>query len=466
MSWLRALLLFIVAGFGSAALAQGVTLPEYQLVELDNGAVFIVSEKRDVPLIGVTALVHGGAVTDPQGKSGLSALFAEMLQKGAGERDAEAFANAVDSAGATLSATGGLEAISISGEFLARDAGLLIELLSDMLRTPTLDDDQFEKLRDRNADLLRAAKDGSPQSLSSVYGSAWLFGDHPYGNPVGGDEGSLAGLRHRDLLDYYQDFVGADRLIISLVGDFDAAEMIDQLTAAFADWRRAAEPLPELEPPAVDAGRRVLLVDKPGATQSYFWIGGVGVERGFEQRAELDIANTLFGGRFTSLLVDEMRTKAGLTYGVRSVLLRPSRPGSVAIVSFTKTDSTIVAIDMALQLLAQLRTEGFDDTLIESGKNYILGQFPPELETAVQLANQFAALRAAGLDESYINHYGAAIAGAASEEIQSVIASVYPTPDELVFVIIGDAESIRDGIAKYGEVTELSITAPRFRPDP
>jgi predicted Zn-dependent peptidase len=464
MSWLRALLLFVVAGFGSTALGQGVTLPEHHFVELDNGAVFILSEKRDVPLIGVTALVRGGAAADPDGKSGLSALFAKMLEKGAGERDAEAFANAVDSAGATLSATAGLEAISISGEFLASDADLLIELLVDMLRTPSLDDDEFERLRDRSADLLRAAKDGDLRSLSPVYGNAWLFGEHAYGNPVSGDEDSLAGLRHRDLLDYYQDYIGADRLIVSLVGDFDAMEMLDQLTAAFSGWRRAAQPLPDIEPPTIAAGRRVLLVDKPGATQTYFWIGGAGVERGYERRAELDIANTLFGGRFTSLLVEEMRTKAGLTYGVRSVLLRPSQPGSVAIVSFAKTDSTIVAIDMALGLLAKLRTEGFDDALIQSGKNYILGQFPPRLETSAQLANQFAALQAAGLDEAYIDGYGDAVASAASEDIKAVIAEVYPAPDDLVFVIIGNAELIRDDIAKYGEVTEISITDPRFTP--
>jgi predicted Zn-dependent peptidase len=464
MSWVRTLLLLVVVSRGGAALAQGVTLPEYHFVELDNGAVFILSEKRDVPLIGVTAVVRGGAITDPDGKFGLSALFAEMLQKGAGQRDAESFADAVDSVGATLSARAGLEGITISGGFLARDADLLIELLVDMLRVPALDNDEFEKLRDRSADLLRAAKDGDLRSLSPVYGNAWLFGDHPYGNPVGGDESSLESLRHRDLLDFYQDHVGADRLIISLVGDFDATEMINQLTAAFSDWRRAAQPRPKIDAPVVDTGRRVLLVDKPGATQTYFWIGSLGVGRDYEQRPELDIANTLFGGRFTSLLVDEMRTKAGLTYGVRSVLMRPSEAGSVAIVSYTKTDSTVVAIDLALELLGKLRNEGFDDELISSGKNYILGQFPPRLETSAQLANQFATLQAAGLDESYINDYGAAIAGAASEDIQSVIASVYPVPDDLVFVIIGDAESIRDDIAKYGEVTEMSITEPRFTP--
>jgi predicted Zn-dependent peptidase len=159
-----------------------------------------------------------------------------------------------------------------------------------------------------------------------------------------------------------------------------------------------------------------------------------------------------------------MRTKAGLTYGVRSSLQRPSQPGSFAIVSDTKTDTTVVAIDLAIELLARLRDEGFDDELITSGKNYILGQFPSRLETAEQLANQFAALQAAGLDESFVNDYGAAVASASSEDIRAVIADVYPQVDNLVFVIIGDAEQLRDVVAKYGPVTEMSITDPRFRP--
>lgn len=448
----------------AAAAAQNVTLPEYHLIELDNGAVFMLHEKRDVPLIGVQALIRGGAVTDPEGKAGLSDLFASMLEKGAGERDAASFAEAVAGVGGSLSASAGLETISISGEFLARDADLVLELLVDMLRGPALDRDEFNKLRDRQIDLLGAAKDSDLRPLTPIYGNAYLFGDHPYGTPIGGSEASLAAISHRDLLAYYDAFVGADRLIISLAGDFDAAEMINKLTEAFADWRPATEALPEIAAPVSEEGRRVLLVDKPGATQSYFWIGNVGVSVHYPQRAELNIANTLFGGRFTSMLFDEMRTKAGLTYGVRSSLLRPSQPGSFAIVSFTKTDTTVVAIDLAIKLLARLRSDGFDDELITSGKNYILGQFPPRLETAEQLANQFAALQAAGLDESFINDYGAAVAGATGEDIRAVIAEVYPEIDDLVFVIIGNAEQLRDAVAKYGPVIEMPITDPRFRP--
>jgi zinc protease len=449
---------------GSGVLAQGVTLPSPQFVELDNGAVFIVHEKRDVPLVGITAMLQGGAVADPAEKAGLASLFAAMLEKGAGERDAEAFAETLDAAGADLSATAGLEAITIEGDFLARDAALAIELLVDMLRAPALDENEFTKLRGRQVDLIRAAKDSDLRALLPIYGSAWLFRGHPYGTPVGGDETSLKTLTHADLEAYYEDYVGADRLVVSIVGDIDADTMIYLLTRGFADWRPASQALPPIEAPSPQEGRRVLLIDKPGATQSYFWIGNVGVARDYEQRAELDIANTLFGGRFTSLLVDELRTKAGLTYGASSSLVRPAQPGSVAIVSYTKTDTTVTAIDLAIRLLRRLLAEGFSDELITSGKNYILGQFPLRLETSAQLANQFAVLQAAGLDASYVNDYSKAIAEASSEDIRAVIADVYPQPDNLVFVVIGDAELIREDIAAYGPVTEMSITEPRFIP--
>ena len=102
--------------------------------------------------------------------------------------------------------------------------------------------------------------------------------------------------------------------------------------------------------------------------------------------------------------------------------------------------------------------------MVVSGKNYILGQFPPRFETAEQLATQFATLEAYGLDASYVNDYGDAVAGAAGESIRSVINDVYPEPDNLVFAIIGDANLIREQVARYGEVTEMSITDPRFHP--
>ncbi len=460
---LRALPLIVLC-LVTSGLRADVALPEFERVVLDNGVVLLISEKHDVPLVGLEAIIRGGATEDPQTLNGLANLLAGTLEKGAGERDAAAFAEAVDSVGGVLSASAGLESIRISADFMSHDAELLIELITDMLRRPMLDADEFEKLRERSINLIKAAKGSNPGNLLPRYGNAFLFTEHPYGNAVGGSEESLARITHEDLLAFYENQVGGDRLIISVVGDFNAEAMKSRLTAALGDWRAAAADAADVPVAQRAAGRRVLLVDKPGATQTYIWLGNVGVAVDYPMRAELNLANTVFGGRFTSMLNDELRVKAGLTYSARSVLTRPARPGSVVINTFTETSTTTEAIDMALELLEKLRDSGIGAEMLESARNYVMGQFPPRLETVAQLASQLAMLELYGLDSAYVNDYVEALTAANTEGVAATIADVYPSPDDLVFVFIGDAETIRDDVGQYGPLTEMSIQEARFRP--
>jgi len=448
----------------AAAFGQNVTLPDAERVVLDNGTVLILNENHDVPLIGLEAVMRGGAVADPADKHGLASLLANLLVKGANERSSSEFAEAVAAVGGRLDASAGLESLSVSAEFMSRDADLMVELVADALQRPTLAVEEFETLRDRSIGLITSAKGSDPNRLMSSYANAFLFGEHPYGNPVGGSESSLARVTHGDLLAYYADMLGGNRLIISVSGDFDIASMRDALSAAFGGWRAASGTSIEVAPTEPPIDSRVYLIDKPGATQTYFYIGNIGVARQFAGRAELDLANTVFGGRFTSMLVTELRTKSGLSYSASSRLGRYSQSGSVFIRSFTETSTTVEAMDVALATLGRLRDKGLDAAMIESSRNYIMGQFPPQLETAAQLAGVFAMLEVNGLDTGYINDYGASLAAATEESIASVIARVYPPANALVFVILGDAEIIREQVAQYGPITEISISEPRFHP--
>ena len=462
-AFLAVFLLAVVAG---SAFSADVTLPAFHRFELDNGTVLLLSQEPEVPLISVTAILRGGSVADPPELNGLANLLAALLEKGAGDRDAAQFAEAVDASGGSLVSRADLETITVSGTFLARDAGLMVELLADMLLRPRLDEVELEKLRERSINFIRAAKDTNLTALLPIYGQAFLFGEHPYGNPVSGSEAALAEISHEDILDFYEQQLGGNRLTIAVTGDIDVALMSARLGDAFGNWRPAESELPQVAAAAQQAGRRVLLVDKPGATQTYFWIGNVGVARDYENRAALDIANTVFGGRFTSMLNTELRVKSGLTYDARSQLSRASQPGSIAITSFTPTESTVAAIDIALDTLARLHEYGVDEAVLASARNYILGQFPTALETAAQVGNQLAALEAFGLDVAYINEYGAALIAADEEAVAAVIDTVFPAVDDLVFVLLGDAGAIREQVSNYGPLIEMSISDPRFTPQP
>lgn len=461
---MRALTLLLLGFLVNAAAADGVTLPDAERVELANGTVLILVENHEVPLIGLEAVIVGGAAADPTTKHGLAGLYAALLSQGAGERDAASFVETAAAVGGEIGASAGVESIVVAAEFMSRDAALMVELVADMLIRPALNEPEFEKLRERSVNFVLAAKGNDPSGLMSSYANAFLFAEHPYGNPVSGSESSLANIQYEDVLAYHTDRVGGDRLVIAVSGDFETAAMREILTAAFGEWRAASGALAEIPVATPSSGRRVLLIDKPGATQTYFYIGNVGVARGYAARAELDLANTVFGGRFTSMLMTELRTKSGLSYSARSSLARYSRPGSVFIASSTETDTTFEAIDLALVTLARFRDNGLDAAMIQSARNYIMGQFPTRLETAAQLASTFALLESTGLDVSYINGYGPNLAAATRETIAATINEVYPQDEDLVFIVLGDAETLRESIAKYGAVTEMAISETRFHP--
>jgi zinc protease len=460
---MKRLLALGVLAYCATVTAQEITLPDYERVVLDNGAVLLLAEKHDVPLIGLQAVVRGGTAADPLEHPGMASLLATLLEKGAGDRDAAAFAEAAAAVGGSIGADASMESFEVMADFLSRDAELMIELVADMLMRPTLTEDEFLKEQRRSVALLQAAKGSNPRALIGSYGNAFLFGDHPYGNPPYGSEESLAGISHEALVQHYEELFGGDRLILSVVGDFDIAAMRSKLTEVFGGWRAAAAQLSAIETVERTAGRRVLLVDKPGAAQTYFLIGNVGVAIDYPRRAEMQLANTLFGGRFTSMLMTALRTEGGLTYHASSSVARYSAAGPVFITSYTQTATTIEALDLAIEKLGALHRRGFSEEMIASARNYIMGQFPPTLESAAALADMLAYLELNGLDRSYIDAYGAALEAVTPVTLHNAISEVYPPADDLSIVLIGDAGAIREDVAKYGPVTEVSITEPRFR---
>ena len=464
MKFFRSVSIALVAVFAfNGAMAADIKLPEYQTVALDNGATVLLMPRKDVPLIAASIAVRGGALADAAGKEGTADLLGEMLSKGAGTRDALQFAQTVDGAGGSIGFGTSREAIQANAQFLAKDSGLMLSLLADALLRPKMEQAEFDKLRKRAIDGIANAKDSDPRQLIGLYSQAWLFRGLAYGRSNEGDETSLARITLADLQAFRQQQMGGDRLVIAIAGDFDAKAMAAQVQQAFGGWAKASGKLPLVEAKSRESGRRVLLVDKPGATQTYFALANVGSRHGDPAEAAQDLVQTAFGGRFTSMLNTELRVKSGLTYGARSALDRPQQPGAAAISSFTKTETTKAAIDLAIATLDRLHQDGLDAATIDSAKRYVAGQFAPGLETAPQLAAQLIEMALYGDSRDAIDGYLGRIAAATPEQIAAA-RTVFPHSQDLAIVAIGDAAKIRDTMQAYGPLTEMKLTDPRFSP--
>jgi predicted Zn-dependent peptidase len=449
-----------------ATAAPAVKVPANTRFVLPNGLTVILVPKKDVPLIAFSGFIRGGALADPAGKPGVASLVAGLLDRGAGKRSAYEFADAVEGAGGTFTAAATAEAISIFGQFLARDRALLIELLSDALMRPHFEAAEFASYRNREIEFIKSAKDSDPSQLVGIYGRAALFGAHPYGRPQGGSERTLAAITQGDVVGFHAATFGADRTTLVFAGDLDAKWMKQALTTAFSGWAKATAAPVQLKPAARATGRRVLLIDSPGAVQTYFWLGNVGVDRRYSGRPALDLVNTLYGGRFTSILNTELRIKSGLSYGASSSFVRGSVPGEFSIRSFTQTDTTGQALDLTFQTLETLKHDALAAEMLESSRAYVLGQYPLRLETASNWAATLADLEFYGLGKDYIEGYGPALAKVDLSETAAVTADAFPRPADLVVVLIGDAAKIRAAAAKYGPVTEMKLSQPDFTPAP
>jgi zinc protease len=437
-------------------------VPAHERIVLANGLTLVIVPRREVPLVAFQLLLRGGALGDPPGRAGVASLAAGLLDKGAGERDGAAFAHGVEGAGGSFAATAGAECLSVSGQFLAHDQDQMLELLADAVMAPRFAPAEFARQRQRQIGHIRALKDSDPSELLSQYGRGLLFGNHPYGQPASGSEDSLQAITLRDVTEYHRAHLGADRAVLVLAGDIDAAWLKAEVTRRFGAWGRAAVPLPTVAPTVKLRRRRVLLVDAPGSAQSYFWLGATGLDRAYPRRAALDLVNSLFGGRFTSLLNTELRIRTGLSYGAGSAFTRGRVAGEFAIRSFAETRHTVRAIDLALKTLARLKRAGITQPMLDSARSYVVGQYPMNLETAADWAAQLAELELYGLDAGYIEGYGPALRRATLADAREVIDQAFPAGRQLALVVIGDAAQVRPRLERYGPVRQLALATGSF----
>ena len=449
----------------TASLLAQVKLPPYTHDVLPNGVVLDMMPKAGVPLVRFRVLVKGGTEAEPGELAGLSSVTAQLLRKGTAKRSASQFSDELDFLGGTFQ-TGGFgeqysSATTINAEFLTKDLDEGLDLLSDAILNPTFSQAEVDKLIALRVDAVKSLKD-NPQAAIPSYYEAFFFGPkHPFGHPA--DERSLARIRRGDIVEFHKHLYCGRNLVVIVAGDFDAASAKAKIGGVFSqvDPGKAVE---WSAPSSSTPKTRLLLVDKPDATQTYFYIGQPGIDRHNPDRVKLLILNTLFGGRFTSMLNDELRVNSGLTYGAFSAVQEYRVPGSIYISTYTKTETTGKAMDVALEILKRLSDKGISAEQLASAKAYIKGTFPPErLETADELAATLADLELYGLGRDEVDSFFARIDAVTLDDANQT-ARKYFRSDRLTFVTVGNAAKIRDAVKKYSDdLTEISIKEPGFR---
>jgi zinc protease len=437
-----------VAGAGDDPLTA-VVLPEIHEARLAGGLRVVVGRRPGVPLAAARLLVRAGSALDPAGAFGLAHMVAATSRRGAGRRTGTAIDDLVESLGADLG--GGAEedatvhGLSAPVEVLPR----LLEVLADVVTRPTFPQAEFERLRRREqAELAHDADE--PGTVADRALLEAVYGGHPYGHAVEGRGRDLSRMRRRDAVAFHERWFGPESALLVVTGSVDPRQALEEAERRLGRWRPSGAPAPDLSP-AVRGARRVIVVDKPDATQAHVRIGGVAIPRRSPDYFAALLANTVLGGGFTSRLVEAIRVNRGLSYGVRSRFAVGRDTGMFAVSSFTKNESAGELVEVALDEMARFADGGPTDEEVARSSSYLAGLFPLSLETHDQWADRIGDAWMFGYELSEVPEHPARIRGVSAEEARSAARRHLPLQDG-VLLVVGPAKALEKQLGRFGPV--------------
>lgn len=446
---------FFVAIISKQVQAQAsFKVPVYEKFKLKNGLTIYLMEQHEVPIINVSAVLPAGAIYD-QEKNGLSALTADALKYGTKSFTKSQIDEQLDFLGASISTYASKESAGLAAQFAAKDQDKVLPIIKEVLIDPVFNEEEFIKEKSRTLQALERAKE-SPRSVIGNYWDKFIYGDHPYGNPVSGKVSTVNNLNISDVKDFYKRNYGPSGSAIAIVGDFNTKAMKAKIIKLMDNWEvnnAAAQTIASVNIPT---GSRVLLVNKEDARETTMLIGGKGVSRNNPDYVAIQVVNTVLGGRFTSYLNDELRVNSGLTYGANSRFSPLKNSGTFYISTFTANKSTQPTIEKALEVLHKFNEKGLDQEILTSAKNYVKGQFPPDYETSSQLASLLTQMFWYDFNENYINNFEANVDELTVAKTKEIIQKYFSDKD-LHFLFVGKKEEIKDIVSKYGKLTEKQI---------
>ncbi|MBA3464407.1 MAG: insulinase family protein [Deltaproteobacteria bacterium] len=402
----------------------------------------IVEASPDTPLVWFDVAIRGGSCTDPLGIEGLHRHAAMLARRGAGRRDRAELDETLDSLGAAVEVGVSRDAVSVAGLALSRHLDQVIDLAADILAEPKFSEDEHARLLRETPQVLDEIRDDDSALATRWFD--WLCSPgHPYGRTSLGTETSLTRIDRATATATWKREVVSGNLVIGLAGDVDDASAQRVVTRLTERIPTAERPSVAAELPAREAkGRRMILVDKPDRTQAQIRIGHLSVGYGHPDTAALAIAEAVFGGMFSSRLMQEIRVKRGWSYGAGCALRRSRLPHWFELWMAAGIDVAGPAVALALELFADYANNGPTDDEVDFARSYLVGAMPFHVATArqrMQLAVRDAVF---DLPSGFTAQLPEAFAGLSPADVRAACRA-HLRPDDAVTVAVTTAEQAR-----------------------
>lgn len=441
---------------------QYPALPDFKLPKperhvLPNGIVLLLAEDHELPLVRANVLIRTGSRLEAAEQAGLADLVGQTLRSG-GTRNltGDQIDEFLDGKGASVETSIDVNQGQASVFALKEDFPEVFRLFGEILRYPVFDPAKIDIAKTGvKGDIARQNDD--PQDIlyrelpELVYGAG-----SPYARQA--TYASLDAIEQADLVEFHRQYFQPTRLIIGVVGDFDAAAMRKLVTDTLGDWQAT---LPAGDPnmfstPKPAAG--IYFIEKSDVTQSSIGMGDLGIVRRHPDYFAVEVMNQVLSGSFTSRLFSEVRTKKGLAYNVSGFVGADwDKPGLTVLATSTKAETTGAAIDALLLEARRMKTEPPSDDEVAKAKRSILSSFIFQIDTPQKLLNQQLNYEYYGYPADWLEQYRLRIEKVTTAEVRDA-AVKHLVPERFAILVVGPKEGRDTDLTKYGTVQSIDIT--------
>jgi zinc protease len=396
-------------------------------------------EEHSIPFTAIEVWFRGGARLDDPEKRGAINLMTGLLEEGAADLNAQEFAAAREELAASFEYQVFDDTLTVSARFLSENRDEAIALLRSSLLEPSFDADSIERVRGQVESIIRS-DEKNPNSLASEMLNRLAWGDHPYGNSLNGTLETVARLTRDDLLSAKANTITLDRVYVGAVGDITPEELGLLLDGLLSGLPAEGKPLPEIAQYGLPLGGETIV---PFETpQSVALFAHEGIARDDPDFFPAYVLNqVLGGGGFSSILMEEVREKRGLTYGVSS-FLAPRDQGALIMGQVASGNDRIAeAISVVRDVWAEVAENGVSEQQLADAKTFLTGAYPLRFDGNGPIAGIMVGMQAQGLPIDYIATRNDKVDAVTMADIKRVAERIL-RPDDLHFVVVGSPEGL------------------------
>ena len=422
-------------------------VPASETYTLPNGMQVTLVPFGQVPKATVNLRIYAGGLNDGD-RTGLAGLTAQMLREGAAGKKGSDLAEEAAAMGGSINLGSGLHETTLGIAALAERAPDAIRLLGNIALRPDFPASELERVRQNALRNLAVARSQPQTAANAALAAAYYGADSPYGRLLPTDE-QVKGYTLEDLKAFHRSNFGARRARIYVAGRFDPSVVKAAIEQAFGGWAEGPERLRVV--PTPQPGPQVILVDRPGASQSTLRLAWPAPVAGSPGDIPLEVMDALLGGSFTSRITKNIREDKGYTYSPFSYVSENPGEASWNFNADVTTDVTGASLKEIFGEVRRLQTEAIPEAEGTGIRTWMSGTYILQNASQGGLIGSLAERDFLGLPSDWITAYVPKVLAVTNAQMQQAAREQLPL-DRMTLVVVGDLAKVEPQLKALPEL--------------